>query len=747
MTETVFLSSVFFLLGALIFLLGVLIFREAPRQRVNLVVSMMLFFAGLGAVLGASGLIAESHSPDSRAYGNFVRSFAYLWEFFFPFLLLFTLLYPRPNRILSRFPGIEILILVPHAFHFAFMMVSSRLGGQFNFVAAGEKIPYSEPFLEMASIFMKLVYRSHANMFAVVNLAFAAVSVFLLWRSFRNARGLTIRNQMLAVLLGISVGVGLYGAAVLVPEAFGRPVSLRVRSTLMVLSLTLGSTAIAYSVVRYKFLDTRLLARRSVLYAVVALLFVGPYLTVIRQLDRVIQAFTGTETPIFQTVFAVLALIMFQPVMGRLEVYLEEYLMKHRTDYRNVLRRLSRDVVTVLDIEELSRRVMGSLRDALTADAGALAIVDKNRQSLRLVDSFGIDQSSLAAERPAAMLTELIPRPTLLSADEALSLFLDEDRRSAMQDFLRRASASWVLPLVHHDEAMGVLTLGKKVLPTRFHSEDRQLLETLASQLSVAVKNSVLYEETLAKKLMEEELLFARKIQSAFLPREFPRVERLDLFGKNSPSRFVGGDYFDVIPAGPSKYLIAIADVAGKGVAAALLTSMLQASLRTQVMEPRSVRHIVCALNCLVADMRSAEQFATFFLGLLDTSHMTLTYCNAGHCYPVLVDGKSGSRFLSQSDLVLGVVRDASFSEHTVSLSPGQVIVLYTDGVTEAEGPRGEQFGEERLMELLTSLPPSLMAREIVERVEGAVTGFVGGDELTDDLTLLVVRLCDGVEK
>jgi serine phosphatase RsbU (regulator of sigma subunit) len=742
-----FLSTVFFLLGALIFLLGVLIFREAPRQRVNLVVSMMLFFAGLGAVLGASGLIAESHSPDSKAYGQFVRSFAYLWEFFFPFLLLFTLLYPRPNRILSRFPGIEILILVPHAFHFVFMIISSRLGGQFDFVSAGDKIRYSRPFLELVSIFMKLVYRWHANLFAVVNLAFAAVSVLLLWRSFKRAKGLTIRQQMLTVLIGITAGVGLYGVAVLIPEVFGQPVPLRVRSTLMVLSLTLGSTAIAYSVVRYKFLDTRLLARRSVLYGVASLAFVVPYVTVVRQLDKALQAFTGTETPIFQAVFAVLALIMFQPVIGRLEVYLEEYFMKHRTDYRNVLRRLSRDVVTVLDMDELSRRVMSSLKEALMADAGALAIVDRNRQSLKLAESFGIDKTLLGAERPAGMLAELIPRPTLLSSDEALSLFLDEGRRGAMQEFLRRTSASWVLPLVHHDEAMGVLTLGKKVLPTRFHSEDRQLLETLASQLSVALKNSALYEETLAKKLMEEELLFARKIQSAFLPREFPRVERLDLYGKNSPSRFVGGDYFDVISAGPDKYLVAIADVAGKGVPAALLSSMLQASLRTQVMEPRSVRQIVSALNTLVADMRSAEQFATFFLGLVDTSYMTLTYCNAGHCYPVLVDGKSGTRLLSQSDLVLGVMRDASFSEYTVKLSPGQVVVLYTDGVTEAEGAKGEQYGEERLMELLTSFPRSLGAKDIVEGVERSVTGFIGSEELTDDLTLLVVRMRSGVCK
>jgi sigma-B regulation protein RsbU (phosphoserine phosphatase) len=743
MTETIVLSTVFFLLGALIFLLGVLIFREAPRQKANLVVSMMLFFAGLGVVLGASGLIAESHFPESEAYGYFVRSFAYVWEFFFPFLLLFTLLYPRANRIISRIRGIEVLVLVPHAFHFVFVLVTSRVGGEFDFSGAAERIRFSRPFLELTSIFLGLVFRWHINLFSFVNLAFAGSSVFLLWKSYMRTKGVTLRQQILAVLLGISACVGLYGVAVLVPEMFGQPVPLRVRSTLMVLSLTLGSAAIAYSVVRYRFLDTRLIARRSVLYGVVSAAFIGAYLTVIRQLDKTLQAFTGTKTVIFETVFAVLALIMFQPVIGRLETYLEEYLMKHRTDYRNVLRRLSKDIVTVLDIDELSRRVMGSLKEALMANCGLLAVVDRSRHSLRLVDSFGIDRAFFETERSAEVLDDVICNPALLSADEALSLFLEEDKRQAMQEFLKHASASWVLPLVHHDEVLGVLTLGEKMLPTRFNSEDRQLLESLGSQLSVALKNSALYQETLSKKLMEEELLFARKIQSAFLPRDFPKMERFDLFGKNTPSRFVGGDYFDFLCVGPNKFVLAIADVAGKGVAAALLTSMLQASLRTQLMEQRSVRQVVVTLNALVADMKSAEQFATFFLGLVDTTEMTLKYCNAGHCYPIITDGEKRPRLLTEGDLVLGVLRDASFTEHTVGLCPGQLVLLYTDGVTEAQAPGGEQYGEERLASLLQALPPGMSAKDVVERVEKSVSSFVGTDELTDDLTLLALRLCD----
>jgi serine phosphatase RsbU (regulator of sigma subunit) len=735
------LSTIFFLLGALIFLLGVLIFREAPRQKVNLVVSMMLFFAGFGAILGASGLLAESHSLDSRAYAYFVRTFAYLWEFFFPCLLLFALLYPTENRFLSRMPGFGLIIFIPHTFHFLFALVSSQAGGQLEFASVAARIPYSRSFLELIALFWKLIYRWHTSLFSFVNLAFAASSISLLWRGYVRVKGVTLKQQVLVVFFGIAACLGLYGVAVLIPETFGRAVPLGLRSTLMVLSLSIGSSAIAYSVVRYKFLDTRLIARRSVLYGVVSAIFIGAYLTIVQQLDRALRGFTGTDTAVFETVFLVLALIMFQPIIGRLEAYLEEYLMRHRNDYRNVLRRLSRDIVTVLDTDELSKRLLGSLREALMANCGMLAVVDKNRQTLRLVDSFGIEKKAMEQEPPASILADMASHTTLLSRKEALSLFTGEKEREMMEQYLVAASASWVLPLVYHDDILGVLTLGEKILRTRFHSEDRQLLETLGSQLSVALKNSLLYKETLGKKLMEEELLVARKIQSAFLPREFPVLEKLDVYGKNVPSRFVGGDYFDFIPTGNEKYLIVIADVAGKGVPAALLTSMLQASLRTQIMEAKPVRQVVMTLNSLVADLTGPEQFATLFLGQLDVDKMMLTYCNAGHCYPVLVGGDGGPKLLSEGDLVLGVLKDASFSEHAVKLSKGQLLVLYTDGVTEAFGSGGEEFGEQRFVELLSFFPTSLGAKEVVAGIEKAVLKFTQSSELSDDMTILALRV------
>ncbi|MFH0778597.1 MAG: GAF domain-containing SpoIIE family protein phosphatase [Candidatus Eisenbacteria bacterium] len=740
MADNMVTSTVFFLVGALIFLLGLLIFREAPRQRVNLVVSMMLFSAGFGAILGASGLLAESRSLDSRAYAYFVRTFAYLWEFFFPFLLLFALLYPREHRLFSRIPGIELVVFLPHAFHFVFVLVSSRTGGQLDVALAADKIPYSRPFLELAALFLRLVYRWHINLFSLVNLAFASTSVILLWRSYRRAGGLAVRQQLLVVLIGIGVCVGLYGTAVLIPDVFGRPVPLSVRSSLMVLSLTLGSAAIAYSVVRYRFLDTRVMARRSVLYGLVSAVFIAAYLTIVKRLDLALRGFTGTETAIFETVFVILGLIMFQPLINRLEVNLEEYLMRHRADYRNVLRRLSRDIVTVLDTEELSRRLLYSLRDALVAASGVLAVVEKGKDNLRVLDSFGLDKGKLEAETPAAVLEDFGSHPVLMSKDEALGCIADGSRRASLKDFVDRAAAVWVLPLAHHEEKLGILTLGEKVLPTRFHSEDRELLETLASQLSVALKNSFLYKETIEKKLMEEELMFARRIQALFLPREFPRLANLDVYGKNVPSRYVAGDYFDIIPLDGQRFLIAIGDVAGKGVPAALLMAMLQASLRTQCMEAKTIKQMVTTLNSLVYEMTSPEQFATFFLGMFDAAAMTLSYCNAGHCYP-LVSGSDGIRYLEQGDLVLGVLRDAVFNEHMVRFSRRQLLLLYTDGVTEASRGPDDEFGVQRLLDVVRSYPSTFSAEEVVCAVEKAVVEYTGNPEPSDDMTMLALRV------
>lgn len=266
------------------------------------------------------------------------------------------------------------------------------------------------------------------------------------------------------------------------------------------------------------------------------------------------------------------------------------------------------------------------------------------------------------------------------------------------------------------------------------------LFTILISGLAYAI---VFYKKSLDRARADQELNLARRIQRSFLISQFPSMPRLEVHAVNVSSKQVSGDFYDVVPASDDAFLIAIADVAGKGVPAALLTSMLQASLRTQAPSVRSAAAILTAINQLVHRSASEHQFATFFLARVDEPRMLLTYSNAGHNFPI-VYRRDGSRLeLDRGGTVVGILESAAYEEDVVHLKPGDRVLLYTDGINEAENAMGEQFGEERIHRTIASLPADAPAREVVERLLADVRDFLAGVEPGDDMTLLVLRVLD----
>ena len=239
----------------------------------------------------------------------------------------------------------------------------------------------------------------------------------------------------------------------------------------------------------------------------------------------------------------------------------------------------------------------------------------------------------------------------------------------------------------------------------------------------------------------DQELRLARRIQSSFLPTEFPELPGYDVHAVNVASREVSGDFYDVVPAGDGRLLLAIADVSGKGVAAALLTSMLQASLRTQAVGAASVAGILENINRLLLQQLAVGRFATFFLARLETASGRLTYCNAGHNPPLLRRAAGTIELLEVGGTVVGILADRCWEEGAVELRAGDRLVFYTDGITEAAGPGGEMFGDDRLRDLVGALPPALPSRDVAARLLEQVDRFTGGSEPDDDRTLLLVRV------
>jgi serine phosphatase RsbU (regulator of sigma subunit) len=237
----------------------------------------------------------------------------------------------------------------------------------------------------------------------------------------------------------------------------------------------------------------------------------------------------------------------------------------------------------------------------------------------------------------------------------------------------------------------------------------------------------------------EKEMELARRIQHSFLPEAFPEKTRFEVHAVNVPARGVSGDFYDVVPAGDA-LLLAVADVEGKSVPAALLTAMLQASLRTQTSWATSASEIVANINTLCCRREGVQQFATFFLMRL-TEDGRVAYSNAGHNPPLWMKGGTERVLLDRGGIMFGVMEGVPFEEDTLMLEARDRIVVYTDGITERANPAGEEFGPERLAALVASLPAEMTARQATQSILAALDAFSQGVEPGDDQTRMVLQV------
>lgn len=274
---------------------------------------------------------------------------------------------------------------------------------------------------------------------------------------------------------------------------------------------------------------------------------------------------------------------------------------------------------------------------------------------------------------------------------------------------------------------------------------------TFAGTMAVAVLGMALYrvqlelrasQHELARK--EAELSFAREVQQALFPRQFPVDGGLEFAAICVPARGISGDYYDVMELSDGRLVLAIADISGKGISAAILMSNLHAVLRTLTEAGHSAAAVCSQLNCHLYKVTEATRFATFFYAEWDRGERSLSYVNAGHNPPIL-RGPSGSRQLEAASPPLGLFHPFEFPVEKVPLRPGEMIVLYSDGITEAGVHGGEEFGEARLEAVIEAHAEKPLA-EIQQQVLTAVRSW-SGREPEDDMTLLLARATDSAQE
>ena len=296
------------------------------------------------------------------------------------------------------------------------------------------------------------------------------------------------------------------------------------------------------------------------------------------------------------------------------------------------------------------------------------------------------------------------------------------------------------VPLGVGDRIFGMIYADSPFATSRFTEDHLKVLTTLGSVAAIRVENTRLLEEHLEQQQYERELQLAREIQQRFQPTAPPPVPGYELQGISFPSYQIGGDYYDFIPCADGRLVIALGDVSGKGTSAALLMSSQHAAVHAQVASCRPITETVGAVNRYLADNTPSNRFVTLFYAELDPATGALSFINAGHNPPLIAKG-SGSTLeqLGSGGLPLGIIPDYDYREGRTQLRPGDVLVIYSDGVTETQNPAGEEFGTVRLQDVVAQ-NLDRTASGIRDKIEAALSTFAQGTPAVDDITLVIVK-------
>jgi phosphoserine phosphatase RsbU/P len=306
---------------------------------------------------------------------------------------------------------------------------------------------------------------------------------------------------------------------------------------------------------------------------------------------------------------------------------------------------------------------------------------------------------------------------------------------------LKTAGMSVVVPLLLQSQNRGFILLGEKLNHEPFGVTDFEFLSALGSLAIISLENARLFHEAIEKQKMEDELKIAREIQKGLLPARLPNVPGFDIAAANFSSKQVGGDYYDVIPLDANRYIIAIGDVSGKGTPAALLMANLQATIRALVPLEPSLKDLTTRVNALMCQNTGGSKFVTFFWGIVDHRSRELTYVNAGHNHPFLLHRDGSLDRLDCGGMILGVIEDAPpYEEGRIALTSGDLLVLFTDGVSEAMNVRLEEYGEDRLERGIRA-HLDMSAEHLIVNIHDDVIAHADGAPQSDDITLMVLRV------
>jgi sigma-B regulation protein RsbU (phosphoserine phosphatase) len=724
-------------------------------------------------------------------------------------VMRFFLLFPSPSLIDQKAPWLKTVSLaVTLVIWLCVLSVTVALCISFDL------------FLPMRAALLKI-----EDVFRIAFLSMFTIGLVSLVLNTVRAKSKDDRRRMVLLLSGTLVGLLPMLAFIAYVSVFeSRPSFWWV--ILVAMTIAIFPLSFVYVVIKHRVLGIRLILRRGLQYALVSrgflaieglLIFLIVFLVAGPAFAELFPEAGTSAVAISTAAVTLLAVAGLREINRRVfpiidrRFFREAYNAQHLlTDLRRAVRRLADQPGKLLET------VADKISDSLYPDQVAIFLRDTQLVPLpfggerpdrspvslepattgQFVTHYRRSRSGQGSDRQSALqkYEELgLPSDAFISrylerfaAEEepaALEVYLDDpkswahalatvdshaDRRQQERALLERLNTRLIVPLVTNDRVLGFISLGEKLSEEPYSKDDKELLLTVAEHTAIALDYAQLIEQVTEQEKLKREIEIAQEVQAHLFPQTLPPLKTLDYSGICKAARGVGGDYYDFLLLDQDKLGIALGDISGKGISAALLMASLQALLRSHApLRREAVDELISDINRLLCSSTDSSKYGTFFYGLYDDVNRNLTYVNAGHNPPMLFrNSSSGTRQypavvqggtapdtvamqrvgdcsmirLETGGTVIGFFPDAPYQQETVHMFPGDTLLIYSDGVSEAMNAHEEEFGEERLAVLVAS-NKELSAVALRDLILEKISDFVGEASQYDDLTLVIAKV------
>lgn len=662
-------------------------------------------------------LLFFPYVASGASYFAFARLTRDMLSVLFPALFVhFFLLFPYERAVLRRRP-----VLIPLLY-------------------AGSLVLFALEVTLLLELWPKSLQESVTTANALmVTIAFAAsfiASIWLFTQAFRRTSVPSIRRKLRVALWGTIIGVIPIVVVVILHGVFpGRQIPA---DRLAVLALVLIPMAFGYAIVRHGVFDFEWIVKRSLvitgLTAVLILLYFLSYF-LLRALLHTVTALPGTLVSIIAFLFVIL---LFSPIRTRIEDFVDRSFYPERFESRRQLREFARSLPHLSDEKGIIRACLESAARTLGIERGAYFPERRSGQGADY--SWGIPAMQTEQLQLGSVFRDPVVRrnePLLreeIEADLPYGYIPESDNRT-----LSVLDASLLVPIATRGHRFGVAVLGRRIDGDAYSSSDLDILESLASQTALAMENARFQRELETKEAIARELVVAQTVQRQLLPQTPPSIPGVEITAVTLPCHEVGGDYFDYVITQEGKVSIAVGDVSGKGIPAAILMANVQALFRAEARGGAEPDQILDQMNRRLCEIEGPERFVSFFCALFDPERREIRHSSAGHPPPMLVRFDGSLHHLDAGGLLLGIEPEVSYPLGVIRLRTGDLILCYTDGIPDPLSD-GSPLREDQLEEMIRNLrhlPASRLLDRIIQRIRE-------GPALEDDTTLLILKVVDG---